>query len=89
MYGTNFNPKIFTDIKLVFYPLSHIIKIRDYRFLLVLAIGFRVDVYRGGIMDKTKMCEDALWAYWHDFLYGYCNEASFISHYIKAYREVC
>ena len=53
----------------MFYPLSHIIQVKnkDYRFLLVLAIGFRVDVYRGGIMDKTLMCESASRMDWHDF----------------------
>jgi len=28
--------------------------------------GFQIDVYRGGIMDKTMMDEAALRTHWHD-----------------------
>jgi hypothetical protein len=35
-------------------------------FLLVLARGFQIDVYRCGIIDKTEMYEGALRMNWHD-----------------------
>jgi hypothetical protein len=30
-----------------------LLTIGDYRFLFSLATGFQIDVYRGGIIDKT------------------------------------
>jgi len=31
-----------------------------------LATGFQIDVYRGGIIDKTEMYEAASRTHWHD-----------------------
>jgi hypothetical protein len=39
---------------------------RGYRFLFLLATRFQIDIYRGGIIDKTNMYEAALRTGWHD-----------------------
>jgi hypothetical protein len=50
----------------MFYPHPRRRPIRDYLFLILLATGFAIDVYRGGIMNKTNVHEPDLRTGWHN-----------------------